>query len=235
MAPAATPSTPPPPVTADSPYNGADAMTAAPEIEDYLASLIPEDPLLARAAAEARAQRLPIVGRTVGRFLEAMVLAAGARRVLEIGAGNGYTALWLCRSLPPDGGLFSIEDDPRRAAMARAHLHEAGLADRAHIIVGDPARMAHKVAGPFDLVFDAGEQPRRGPPLDRLLTLLRPGGVLIVANLLRFPQVPPAFAPSPTDDGNAVAASNRPLAADPRLLTSFLPLGNGVAWSVKSR
>ena len=194
--------------------------------------------MLARTAAEGRAERLPIVERTVGRFLEAVVLANRARRVLEIGTANGYSALWLARSLPEDGGLISMEIDPRRAAMARTHLEAAGLGDRAHVIVGDAARMVHKVAGPFDVILNAGDQRQYGPLLDRLVALLRPGGVLITGNVLGAGAVVPGLAESPSrpaDDGDGLAAYNRRLAADPRLVTSFLPVGDGIAVSVRSR
>ena len=201
-------------------------MMLAPEMDGYLASLTPDDPLLEQVAAEGRAEHLPIVGRTVGRFLEAVVLAAGARRVLEIGGGNGYAALWLARSLPGDGGLLSIEIDPRRAAMARTHLEAAGLGDRAHVIVGDAARMVHKVAGPFDVIFNAGDERQYEPLLDRLAALLRPGGVLITGNVLRTDVVVPGLT-------GAVATYNRRLAADARFVTSFLPVGDGLAVSVK--
>ena len=213
-------------------------MVATPGIDHYLASLTPEDSFLSCAAAEARAESLPAVGRTVGRFLEAVVLAAGARRVLEIGTANGYAAMWLARSLPDDGGLFSIEIDPRRAAMARAHLEAAGIGDRAHVIVGDPARMVHKVAGPFDVVFDAGDRRQHGALLDRLVTLLRPGGVLITGNVLETAEVAAGLAGSPdrpADEASAVAAHNRRLATDTRFVTSFLPVEDGLALSVKLR
>ena len=213
-------------------------MIATPGIDDYLASLTPEDPFLDRAAAEARAESLPAVGRTVGRFLEAVVLAAGARRVLEIGTANGYAALWLARSLPHDGALFSIEIDPRRAAMARTHLAAAGLGDRAHVIVGDAARMVHKVAGPFDVIFNAGDEQQHEPLLDRLAALLRPGGVLITGNVLRSVEAAsrlPGSPDGPAAATDAVAACNRRLSGDTRFVTSFLPVGNGLAVSVKLR
>ncbi len=203
-------------------------MITAQQIDDYLTSLTPEDPLLEQAAAEAHADHLPIAGRVAGRLLEAMVLAAGARRVLEIGAANGYSALWLARSLPEDGGLLSIEIDPRRAAMARTHFEAAGLADRAHVIVGDAARMVHKVAGPFDVIYNAGDEQQYGPLLDRLAALLRPGGVLMTGRVLRTDDVVPGLT-------GAVAVYNRRLAADARFVTSFLPVGGGLAVSVKRR
>ena len=210
----------------------------APEIERYLASLDPVDPLLARVAAEGADLDLPIIDTTVGRFLEAMVLATGARRVLEIGTANGYSALWLARSLPANGPLISIEIDPGRAAIARGHIEEAGLTDRVSVMVGDAARTVHEVEGPFDLIFNDGDKLHYGPLLDRLLELLRPGGVLITDNVLWDGEVVPGLVTPPRrspDETAAIAAYNRRLAADPRLVTSFLPVRDGVAMSVRTR
>ena len=238
-------------------------MIVAPDVESYLASLTPENPLPPRAAAEEPAEPAPVAERIVGRFLETLVLTAGARRVLEIGGGTGRRTLRLARSLPEDGGLLSIEIDPGRAATARSRLADAGLGDRAHVIVGDAARMVHKVAGPFDLIVNAGDPRQHGPLLDRLAALLRPGGVLVTDKVLRagFARSPgrradegdEGKAPKQEDEGKtpkqertadeakaadeagAVAACNRRTAADPRFVTSFVPLGDGLAVSVKAR
>jgi predicted O-methyltransferase YrrM len=253
-------------------------MIVAPDVESYLASLTPENPLPTRAAAEEHAAPPPAAERIVGRFLETLVLTAGARRVLEIGAGTGRRTLRLARSLPEDGGLLSIEIDPGRAATARTRLADAGLGERAHVIIGDPARMVHKVAGPFDVIVDAGDPRQHGPLLDRLAALLRPGGVLVTDRVLRarFARSPgpraaegdegrarrqeraedgPRAEDKPrtedkakaedepraadeakaADDAKAVDACNRRIAADPRFVTSFVPLGDGVAVSVKVR
>ena len=72
----------------------------SPEIEHYLASLISVDAKLAEVAEEGTLLDLPIIDSAVGRFLETMVLSTGARQILEIGTANGYSALWLSRSLP---------------------------------------------------------------------------------------------------------------------------------------
>ena len=210
----------------------------APEIERYLDGLASLDPLLARVAAEGADLHLPIIDATVGRFLEAVVLATGARQVLEIGTANGYSALWLARSLPAVGRLISIEIDPQRAAIARAHIEEAGLTHRVSVMVGDAARMVHKVAGPFDLIFNDGDKLQYGPLLDRLVALLRPGGVLLTDNVLWDGEVVPGLVTPPRrrpDETVAIAAYNRRLAVDSRLVTSFLPVRDGVALSVRPR
>ena len=167
-----------------------------------------------------------------------MVLATGARQVLEIGTANGYSALWLARSLPAVGRLISIEIDPQRAAIARAHIEEAGLTHRVSVMVGDAARMVHKVAGPFDLIFNDGDKLQYGPLLDRLVALLRPGGVLLTDNVLWDGEVVPGLVTPPRrrpDETVAIAAYNRRLAVDSRLVTSFLPVRDGVALSVRPR
>ena len=213
-------------------------QNVAPEIEGYLAALNPSNERLARVAAEREALGLPIVNPAVGRFLEALVVATGTRRVLEIGTANGYSALWLARSLPADGQILTLEINPERAAVARHHFEESGLADRVDVIVGDAARMVHKVAGPFDLIFNNGEKRQYGPLLNRLVSLLRPGGVLVTDNVLWNGEVVPGLVAPPRrepDDTAAIAEYNQRLAADERLVTSFLPVRDGLAVSVRRR
>jgi predicted O-methyltransferase YrrM len=213
-------------------------QNVAPELEGYLAALNPGNERLARVAAEREALGLPIVNPAVGRFLEALVVATGTRRVLEIGTANGYSALWLARSLPADGQILTLEINPERAAVARHHFEESGLADRVDVIVGDAARMVHKVAGPFDLIFNNGEKRQYGPLLNRLVSLLRPGGVLVTDNVLWNGEVVPGLVAPPRrepDDTAAIAEYNQRLAADERLVTSFLPVRDGLAVSVRRR
>ena len=208
----------------------------SPEIEHYLASLISVDAKLAEVAEEGTLLDLPIIDSAVGRFLETMVLSTGARQLLEIGTANGYSALWLSRSLPDDGRVISIEIDPARAAVARGHFEAAGLHRRVEVIVGEAARMVHKVAGPFDLIFNAGAKRQYGTVLNRLVRMLRPGGVLLTDNVLWGGAVIPYLESSPqgdTTEAAAIAAYNQQLETDDRLATSFLPIRDGLAVSVK--
>ena len=208
----------------------------APEIERYLAELDPQDAHLAAVAAEGVELGLPNVDSTVGRFLQTMVIALGGRRVLEIGTANGYSALWMARGLGPDGHLISIEMDGERAATARGHLAEAGLSERVSVMVGDAARLVHKVAGPFDLIFNDGDKHQYTPLLDRLVSLLRPGGALVTDNVLWDGEVVPGLVTPPRRDPAetaAIADYSRRLVADPRLVTSFLPVRDGLALSLR--
>jgi len=206
-------------------------------IEAYLASLnAARDPLLDDLLQRGRSAGLPLIDAEVGALLQVLVTAVGARRILEIGTAIGYSGLWMARALPTDGHLFTFEIDPARAEQAAANFAHAGVADRTHVMVGDAQRLVAKVAGPFDLIFNDGDKHLFEPLLDRLIALLRPRGLLVVDNVLWDGEVVPGFVERPRRDPaetRAIAAFNRRVAADARLLTTVLPIRDGVSVSAK--
>lgn len=211
-------------------------ILAAP-LGRYLAELHPPvDPLLETIRTEGLAAGLPLVEPETARLLRSLVIASGARRVLEIGTAIGYSAIWMGQVLPADGLLISMELNPARAATARQNFERAGLADRASVIVGDASRFLHKVSGPFDLIFQDGDKQLYEPLLPRLIDHLRPGGVLVTDNVLWDGEVVDGLVREPRhDEASTVAIRlyNRRIASEPRLLTTILPIGDGVAVSVK--
>jgi predicted O-methyltransferase YrrM len=132
--------------------------------------------------------------------------------------------------------LLTMEIDGERAREARQNIARAGLSERVNVMVGDAALLIAKVAGPFDLIFQDGNKRLYEPLLDRLVTLLRPGGLLVTDNVLWEGQVVPGYRPNATQDPeikDLIASYNLRLAAEPRLRTSTVPLRDGVAISVK--
>ena len=206
-------------------------------IEQYLASLhTPADDLIEQIEREGRAAGLPLVQAPAGRFLRTLAFAVGARNILEIGTAIGFSALWMAGALPADGRLITIELDPERAEIARANIARAGRSDQISVIVGDAMRYLHKVAGPFDLIFQDSHKPLYEPMLDRLVELLRTGGVLISDNVLWNGEVVEGYVDPPQRDAAdtaALRAYGRRLIADPRLFTTVLSIGDGLAVSVK--
>ncbi len=206
-------------------------------VEEYLASLNRQsDPVLAGIARAGERDDLPLVDAEVGVLLRVLALAVRATRVLEIGTAIGYSGVWMAGALPKDGLLITMEVDEQRARRARDNFSKAGLADRVNVIVGDAQRMLHKVAGPFDLIFQDGDKKQYGPMLDRLVELLRPGGLLVTDNVLWSGDVVPGFNPKPmqsASDTKAIIAYNQQIHSHPSLLTSIVPLRDGVAISVK--
>ena len=211
----------------------------ADSIERYLASLNrARTAVLDDLAADGAARGLPLIDAEVGALLRVLASTAGASRILEIGTAIGYSGIWLATALPPDGMLITMEVDEGRAEQARRNFSRAGLASRVTVIVGDAQLKIAKVSGPFDLVFLDSDKQLYVPLLDRLVSLLRPGGVLVADNVLWDGEVVPGFRATPMRDPRdtrAVAAFNERVAAHPQLVTSIVPLRDGVSISVKTR
>src|SRR5436189_5851594 len=206
-------------------------------VEGYLSGLNHAGDAVLQAVAENGAREdLPLVDAEVGALLRTLAMAAGATRILEIGTAIGYSGIWLAGALPDGGSLLTMERTADRAREARDNFESAGLAGRVNVIVGDAQRMLAKVAGPFDVIFQDGDKQLYSPLLDRLVTLLRPGGLLITDNVLWDGEVVPGFVTRPQrdpGDTRAIAEYNERLAAHPQLITSIVPMRDGVAIPVK--
>ena len=206
-------------------------------IEQYLASLNRQsDQVLQDIARIGEARDLPLVDAEVGALLRVLATAVGARQILEIGTAVGYSGIWLAGALPPGGMLITIDINETRAKEARENFARAGLADRTSVMVGDAKLKLAKVSGPFDLIFQDGDKLQYTPLLDRLVALLRPGGLLVTDNVLWSGEVVPGFHKTPSknpDETRAIIEYNERVAAHPQLLTSVVPLRDGVSISVK--
>ena len=206
-------------------------------VADYLAGLgAPEDQLLSEVRARSKADGVPAISPDTAGMLHVLAMSVGPSRILEIGTGYGCSGIHLARALATDGMLFTIERDPVRAATAKLHFDRAGLSSRVSVMVGEATRLVHKVAGPFDLIVQDGSKDQYETVFDRLVGLLRPRGVLVSDNILWQGDVVPGFRAEPAHPAGStaiIARYSRRLAADPRLVTAFLPVGDGVAVSVK--
>jgi predicted O-methyltransferase YrrM len=206
-------------------------------IERYLSGLNRcSDAVLDDIAQGNVARGLPLVDPEVGALLRVLAVSIGAARVLEIGTAIGYSGIWLAGALPPDGMLLTLEMDEDRAREARDNFARAGLADRVSVIVGDAQLKIAKVSGPFDLIFQDGDKKLYTPLLDRLVALLRPGGLLITDNVLWDGEVAPGFTTTPQRDAadtRAIVEYNERVASHPQLTTAIVPLRDGVSISVK--
>jgi predicted O-methyltransferase YrrM len=127
------------------------------------------------------------VPRKDGQFLHVLVKLLKARRVLEIGTSNGYSALWLARALATTNGqLTTIDIDPAKVKQARANLQAAGLAGRVTLLEGDAHEVARKLAGPFDLVFIDAEKGGELAYFQAVFPKVAPGGAIVVHNAIRY-------------------------------------------------
>ena len=164
---------------------------ATPEIVSWTDALHVAHDAGLRAAFEAPDHEgLPAiqVGISEGKALGLLLRMIGARRVVEIGTLAGYSGIHMARALPADGRLWTIEADPRHAAVASANFASAGLSDRVTVVVGKaldvlPTLEAH---GPFDAVFldaDKGNYDHYGR---WAAANVRPGGLVLADNAYFF-------------------------------------------------
>ena len=204
-------------------------------IERYLAGLNRSGSAVLDDIARGNERRgLPLIDAEVGALLRVLATAIGARRILELGTAVGYSGIWLAGALPPDGMFITIERNDAIAEEARRNFDRAGV--HATILVGEAELKLSKLAGPFDLIFQDSDKRQYAAMLDRLVALLRPGGLLVTDNVLWDGEVAPGFTDAPKrnpEDTRAIAAYNEKVAAHPQLTTAIVPLRDGVSISVK--
>ena len=192
-----------------------------------------EDAVLARVRARHAEAGLPNIhiSPDEGKLLYVLLRAVGARTVLEIGSLAGYSGIWLCRALPQDGRLTTIEKDARHAALARSAYAEAGLTRRVRLIEGDARQVLATLSPGFDAVFvDADKEPL-AEYFEWSVRLLRSGGLLLCDNAFFHGAVVDQTDHTPAAEG--VRAFNRLAATDPRVVSAVAPIRDGVVIGVK--
>ncbi|MBV8107773.1 MAG: O-methyltransferase [Hyphomicrobiales bacterium] len=140
-----------------------------------------------------------------GKLLTLIARMARARKALEIGTLGGYSTICIARALPPDGLLVTLEADDKHAAVARANVARAGLADRVDVRVG-PAlntlpRIEAEGLGPFEFVFIDADKSNNANYLSWALRLSRPGTAIVVDNVVRDGRIADAASRDPDVTG----------------------------------
>ncbi|WP_030678811.1 O-methyltransferase [Streptomyces sp. NRRL B-1347] len=190
-------------------------MTTEPTwtaVDTYVTDLlVPEDEALAHARRAADAAGLPPISvtPTQGKLLHLLARLTPAHRILEIGTLAGYSTIWLARALPADGRLITLEFEPAHAAVARANLAHAGLDKVTEVRTGPAldslAALRAEGAAPFDLVFIDADKANNARYLEWALKLIRPGGLIVLDNVVRGGGVADAASDDPAIRGTREA------------------------------
>ena len=192
-----------------------------------------EDVILTSIRARQEGLRLPPIHISAdeGKLLHVLLRAIRATRVLEIGSLAGYSGVWLARALSPGGRLITIEKNPQHAALARQAFAEADLADRARVLEGAALDVLSMLEPGFDAIFLDADKAALPQYFDWSLRLLRDGGLLLCDNaFFHGSVVDPA---DETPDTAGVRAFNLLAATDPRLVSTVVPIRDGLVIAVK--
>ena len=158
------------------------------DVDAYIEDrLVGEDEALSATIRESAAAGLPAIAVSAaqGKLLHLLAMSIGAKRILEIGTLGGYSAVWMARALPADGKLVSLEIDPRNAEVASRNIARAGLSDKVEILVGPAISRLPALQGPFDVAFIDADKESNADYFDHAVRLSRPGGVIVVDNVVR--------------------------------------------------
>lgn len=137
-----------------------------------------------------------------GRILRLLAESLGAKHVVELGTSTGYSGVWFCLALrQTNGRLTTFEIDPGRAAEARRNFQKAGVADLVTLVEGDAHEKVKEVEGPVDLLFLDADKTGYVDYLEKLLPVVRPGG-LIVAHNMNEQHADPAYVKAITTNPN---------------------------------
>ena len=185
--------------------------------------------LLARLAEETRATLdapQMLTGTVEGRFLEFLVFATQAKRVLEFGTYSGYSSISMAAVLPASGHIDTCEIEEKHASVAQRYIDEAVYSDRIKIHLGPAVETVEGLEGEFDFVFIDADKPNYVNYYEAVLPRLSERGLIAADNTLWSGRV---LDESDDSDGTmAIRAFNEHVRADDRVVSVMLTVRDGV-------
>lgn len=202
-----------------------------PQLGEYLLNLTPDrDAVLEEMEHYAKERNFPIIGPLVGRLLFVLAKATGAKRILELGSGFGYSAYWFARAIGRDGRVICTEGDQENAERAREYFRRGKISQKIKFLNGDALKLIDEVEGTFDIIFNDIDKHQYPKAFRKALPLLRKGGLLISDNVLWSGRV---LDGHPDRNTAGILTYNRLVYASKELFTTVIPLRDGVSVSIR--
>jgi len=209
------------------------------ELHAYLLSMGVREPAVLRRLRD-ETQAMPRHNMQIapeqGALMSMLVELTGARRCLEVGTFTGYSALAVALALPSDGHLLCCDVSEEWTSVGHRYWSEAGVADRVELRLGPAldtldALLAAGDADSYDFAFVDADKTNYGAYYERLLRLLRPGGLMLIDNVLWGGRVIDLAVGD--DDTRAIREMNERLATDERVSIALLPVADGLTLACK--
>lgn len=194
------------------------------------------DEVVTAIRKEAEENGIPIIRREAGEFIKMIILMNRPKRILEIGAAVGFSAIFMSRFLNSDAHITTIENYPPRIEQAKQNIIRAGAQDKITLLEGDAHEILPKLEGEYDMVFMDAAKGQYGSFFDESIEKLKSGGILLCDNVLQDGDV--------LESRFAVTRRNRTIHArmreylyslthDERLETGIFNIGDGMSLSIK--
>lgn len=185
---------------------------------------------------EAIADFVPIIRPEMGSLLKVLIALKKPTRILEVGTAVGYSSILMAENMPKGCTITTIEKYEKRIPIARENFKRAGYEDRITLIEGDAIDVMKSLEGTYDMIFMDAAKGQYINFLDDVMRLLSPGGMLISDNVLQEGDI--------IESKYGVVRRNRTIHMRMReyiyalthmdgLVTSIIPIGDGITLSVK--
>ena len=206
----------------------------SPSVASYLEQLVPTRASeLETMEAYAREHKFPIVGPVAGQLCYQLARMIGAQRVFELGSGYGYSTAWFARAVQENGGgvVHHVVWDDKLSQMARKHLAALGYESTVQYHVGEAVEALRNTDGTFDIIFNDIDKEGYPASLPTIIEHLRPGGLLIIDNMLWSGRIFDDGDSSPATQG--VRDVTRLLTASDDWIASLMPIRDGLIVAMK--
>jgi len=203
-----------------------------PHIEEYMRSRLArfDEPVLLEMEAEGAERNFPIVGRNVGVTLEILARSVGARRMIELGSGYGYSGYWHARAVGQSGELHLTDGDRENERKAEDYLGRAGLWAAVTYHVGDAVTSLNALDGEFDVIYDDIDKEGYPDAWRAARERIRMGGLYVCDNVLWSGRV---IDDQPDERTAAVLEHNALIAEDDRYASTIVPTRDGVMVAIR--
>lgn len=204
------------------------------KVQEYIASLVPpREPELLEMEKYAEKHDFPIIGPACGYYCYQLARMIQAKSIFELGSGYGYSTAWFAKAVRENGGgvVHHTVWDEELSKRAAGHLSRLGSADLVKFHNAEAVETLRQTPGPFDIIFNDIDKEGYPDSLPVIKEKLRPGGLLIIDNMLWHGQT---LDPNDHEESTeAIRRFTRDITADPDWIVSLAPMRDGMIIAYK--